>query len=252
MFDRLMSIFKGMFNKGMSKLETPEVLAEQAEMQLEGDLKKVSEALTTGLANEKMLEKKIKDNAEQLSQWEKRALVAVQQNNDDMARQCLAKKQECAQTQQAYEAQLVEQKKTTAMLKEKHGELQTKLREFRSKKSELTARMKANDAVAKAHELAGGTGGVSSMDQWEQKIAQKEAMGQAMREMSGASKVDDQFKEMDKQAELDGELAALKASMNTGPKLIVAQDPPKKEQVDDNVPMVIEDADIIDPDDKKQ
>lgn len=253
MFERLMNILKSMFNKGMDKLETPEVLAEQAEMELESNFKKVSESLTSGLANEKMLEKKIKETGEQISQWEKRAAVAVQQNSDDMARQCLLKKQECSQSLQAFEAQLTEQKKTTAMLKERHAELQAKLRDFRSKKNELTARLNANQAVAKANELVAGAGSGSSMDKWEQKIAQKEAMGQAMREMAGASKVDDQFKEWDKQAGLDDELAALKASMpSSGPKLVEAKEPPKKEVVDDNLPMVIEDAEIIDPDDEKK
>jgi|688.fasta_scaffold290838_3 phage shock protein A len=242
MLDRLMNIIKSMFNKGMAKMETPEVLAEQAEAELEGNLKKITETLTSSIANEKILEQKVKKNSEDLAQWEKRAMMAVQQNNDDMARQCLAKKQELVAATQAYEAQLAEQKKSTAMLKEKHAEFTAKLREFRSKKSELLTRMNAGQAMEKANNLIGSNSG-SSMDKWEQKIAEKEAMGQAMKEMNATNQADAQFKEWDKQAGLDDELAALKASMgNTGPKLIEA---PK---VDENVPMVI----VEDPDENKK
>lgn len=244
MFERFMSLLKGMFNKGMSKMETPEVLAEQAEAELESNFKKLTEALTSGIANEKMLEQKVSKNSQDLSQWEKRAQTAVQQDNDDLARQCLAKKQEFSAMAQQLDAQLTEQKKTNSMLKERHAELKGKLTEFRSKKNEMLARMKAQDGIAKAHELASGSGGSSGMDKWEQKIAEKEAMGQAVREMAGASKVDDQFKEWDKQAGLDDELAALKANMGGGPKLIEAS-----KQVDENLPMVIEE---VKPDDDKK
>ena len=247
MFERLISILKGMFNKGMSKMETPEVLAEQAEMELESNFKQITESLTSGLATEKLLEQKIQKNNQDLSQWEKRAMLAVEQNNDDMARQCLAKKQEHAQAALQLETQLQEQKKSTAMLKEKHSELKTKLADFRQKKNDMMARMKSQDAVIKANELVAGTGG-SSMDKWEQKIAEKEAMSQASREMSGAAQVDDQFKEWDKQAGLNDDLAALKASMGAGPKLIAAA---SKEDVDDNVPMVVEEIKPTDDKNKK-
>lgn len=244
MLDRLMNIIKSMFNKGMAKMETPEILAEQAEAELESNLKKIAESLTASIANEKLLEQKIKKNTEELATWEKRAMQAVQQNNDDIARQCLAKKQELGASTQAYEAQLAEQKKSSAMLKDKHAEFTSKLREFRSKKNEMLTRMNAGDAVAKANNLI-GSGAGSSMDKWENKIAEKEAMGQAVREMTSSNQADAQFKEWDKQAGLDDELAALKASMGGGPKLIEA---PKQAQVDENVPMVI----VEDPNDEKK
>ena len=249
MFERLMSLLKGMFNKGMSKMETPEVLAEQAEMELESNFKKIKEALTNGLANEKMLEQKVEKTKQDLSTWEKRAMTAVQQGNDDLAKQCLLKKQETTQALSDLQAQVVEQKKTTTMLKAKFLELETALRDFRNKKNSMVSRMQANEATTKAIELTSGTG-TSSMEHFEEKIRQKEAMSAAMREMSGHSAVDDQFKELDKQGGLDDELAALKIQMTGGssassPKLIEVKETAKKTTVDENVPMVV-DVDVID------
>lgn len=246
MFERFMNLLKGMFNKGMSKMETPEVLAEQAEMELESNFKKVTEALTSGLANEKMLEQKIEKGKQDLATWEKRAMTAVQQNNDDLAKQCLVKKQETNQALNDLQTQLAEQKKTTAMMRSKHSELETSLREFRHKKNSMVSRMQAGEANAKAQELVAGSGRLS-MDSIEEKIRQKEAMGAAMREMSGHSAIEDQFKELDQKGGLDDELAALKSQMGAAqtPKLIVAKDnlPMITEKANDNLPMVPDDED---------
>lgn len=260
MFERLMSIFKSMFNKGMAKMETPEVLAEQAEMELESNFKKISESLTSSMANEKMLEQKVKKAQEDLALWEKRAMQAVQQNNDDMARQCLAKKQETAQSLESLESQLAEQKRSVAMTKERFNEIQQKLKEFRSKKNEILARAKASDSITEANKLLGGTGstGLSSMDKLEKKIAEKEAMSQAVREMSGISKVDDEFKEWDKKAGLDDELARLKANVSgaSGPRLIEAKEPAaaatNHTQVDANLPMIVDVEEVRSTEDEKK
>ncbi len=256
MFERLMSLLKGMFNKGMSKMETPEVLAEQAEMELEGNHKKIKEALTSGLANEKMLEQKIDKLKQDLGTWEKRAVTAVQQGNDDLAKQCLVKKQESTQQLSDLEAQLAEQKKTTQMMKSKYAELDEKLKEFRMKKSSMVSRMQATEANAKATELLSGSGS-SGMDKWEEKIKQKEAMGAAMREIAGGSDLDDQLKALDKVGALDDELAALKKNVaaigtsktSDSPKLIEVKETAKVPAEADSS---IVDVDVISDDETKK
>lgn len=256
MFERLMSLLKGMFNKGMSKMETPEVLAEQAEMELEGNHKKIKEALTSGLANEKMLEQKIDKLKQDLGTWEKRAVTAVQQGNDDLAKQCLVKKQESTQQLSDLEAQLAEQKKTTQMMKSKYAELDEKLKEFRMKKSSMVSRMQATEANAKANELLSGSGS-SGMDKWEEKIKQKEAMGAAMREIAGGSDLDDQLKALDKVGALDDELAALKKNVaaigtsktSDSPKLIEVKETAKVPAEADSS---IVDVDVISDDETKK
>lgn len=65
MFDRLMNIIKSMFNSGVSKLETAEVLAEQAESDLSKSVKQVQDALTASITNEKMLEAQLKKTSEE-------------------------------------------------------------------------------------------------------------------------------------------------------------------------------------------
>ena len=248
MFDRLKNIMNAMFNKSMSSLETPEVLAEQAQNELETGVKKLREAMTSSLQNEKMLEKQIQKANEELASWEKRATVAVGAGNDEIAKQCLQKKQEQNQVAQGLESQLTQQKKTTADLKSAYGEMEAKLCQFQSRKGDMINRVKAGDAVVKANDLISKSGG-KGMDKWEQKISEKEARAEAIRELNGGGAIEDKFKELDKHMEMEDELAALKAKMgaaaNPAPKLIV--DDGGKTVVDDNVPMVVE---VIEPGDK--
>jgi len=219
MFDRFNNLMKGMLNKGMNKLETPEVLAEEAEKQLNDSLKQVKEALMQSMTREKLVEKQANDCAAQIEQWQKRAMVAAQQNNDEIARQCLQKKVDETQKQQMLQQQFEEAQKTSAALKDKFTEIDRQMQDFQRKKKELIARANAGQAVAKAKELAGGaTGG--SMDQWEQKILEKEAKNSALNQMNSDAALDGKFKDLDKHMEVEDELAALKGQL-AQPKLIV-------------------------------
>lgn len=254
MLDRFKNVIKGMLNQGVSKLETPAILAEQAQMELESGLKKVKEAVTVAVTNEKMLETQLQKNKDDLALWEKRAVMAVEQNNDDLARQCIAKKKEFAEHVQSLTSQLAEQKNSTTAMKQKLSEIEEEYREFKVKKQAMLARAKAADGVAKANELmSGGTaGGGSSMDKWEDKIKEKENRNEALKEMSGAT-TEKHFSDAAKSLDLDDELAALKAKMTT-PKLIEDKSD-SKPIVDANLPMIqknqntdleVVDAEVVD------
>jgi phage shock protein A len=244
MFGRMLNLLKAKVNKGLSGLETPEVLAEEAMSQLEDNLKSVKDGIVSSLANEKTVEQELKKDRENLASWEKRAALAVQQNNDDVARQCLEKKQELQQKITELEAQLEGQRKTTADLKSRYAEVEQKLREFRQKKDGMMARSQANEAVAKANDLL--SGGPSGMDQWEQKIQEKEFRSEGLQGV-GKDPEREKLDDLQKKTQLDDELEALKSRMNP-PKLVVhvedSESPvPTNTVVDDNLPMVIDEND---------
>lgn len=246
MLNRLMNVIKAMLNKGMQQMETPEVLAEEAQDQLEKQVKELLQAVTQAIANEKMLEQQIKKNSEDLSSWEKRATLAVQQNNDDIAKQCLMKKRELNEQAQILAKQLEDQKTTTAALRSRHAEFEGKLREFMVKKDGMTQRAKAGDAMAKASEIMSNSAGTSGMGKYEQKIMEREAKAAALGELS-RNPAEDKLKALGENAQVEDDLAALKAQMGQV-KLVVdkeasASTPAGKTQVDANVPMVPEEDD---------
>ena len=218
MFERLKKLLGASVNKGLDKLETPEILAERAEEELQKNLKQLREGFTAALSNEKLLEKQLKIAQEQLESWQKRAQVAVQNNNDDVAKQCLAKKNETAAQVQDLTTQLAQQKANTIDLKQKYAEMEETARQFQAKKSSMLSRAKSSDAVANAQEIISNNAGKGS-DKWEEKIRMKEAMGEAQSQLANEDKLKDQFVD----TSLDDELAALKAQQQPpapAPKLI--------------------------------
>ncbi len=230
MFDRLVNMFKAMFNVAMSKAETPEILAEQAHMELQGSMKKVREAVTNSIAREKTLEQQIKQNTTEAETWHKRAALAITQGSEDVARQALQKKQDVASAIENLTAQLEEQKKTTSSLKERFKEMEQKLRDFEVKKKELVSRQQAGKAISDANRLLGTSAagdGTSGLDKWEQKIRQTEAENQAVRELSGED-IKNKVEDLTKHAALDVELEMLKAQVAAAkgdlPKLIATND----------------------------
>jgi phage shock protein A len=257
-FERLLNLFKGSVDKGVSKLETPEILAEQAQTQLEANVKSLTDAVTAAIGTQKSLEQQIQKDQEELSTWEKRAAVAVQNNNDDVAKQCLERKQTHKQNVASMTAQLEEHKKTIASLKRQFADAEEQLRNFNIKKQGMIARAKAAESQAKANDIISASGG-SSFDKLEEKIRGNEIKNEALNEMSGRGKVDEQFKDMDKNAALDDELAALKAKVSapaapaiaaSDVKLIVAGDGASdKANSHENVPMIV-DVEVSRPDDK--
>lgn len=249
MFERLMNVLKSMFNSGVSKMETPEILAEQAEMELKKSVKEVQEALTSSMTNEKMLDQQIKKTAEERASWEKRAAIAVGQNNDEVARQCLQKKVELVKQEETLAQQLEEQKKQTVALRERFTKMDQENRDFGLKKASMTARAKSSDALAKANELLSDNSG-SSMNKWEDRIRASEMRNAAIAEMNGQSAALEEVKKLEKNSQLDDELAALKANLAAGggagakgaPKLIVqnTEEAEDVEVVAESEPMLIE------------
>ena len=86
MFDRFKNVVKGMVNQGAKKLETPEILAQEAQDALESNVKKLKDALTDSVAQEKLLEDQVRKLTEEATTWEKRATQALKNEDEKMAK----------------------------------------------------------------------------------------------------------------------------------------------------------------------
>ena len=264
MFQRISNMIKGLLDKGLSSAETPEILAEQAQDQLEQEVKELKKAVVDSVTNEKMLEQQRKKHELELAEAEKRAALSVERGDDDLAKQCLLKRQTVNQALSSVDEQLTQQKTATAALKDRLKTVEDKLQEFMRHKPTMTARAQAGDAMSKANELLSNSSGTGGLDKWEQKIREKEARSEALHEMSGGA-VDDAFKRASEASKVDDDLAALKAQMGVAkmPKLVVdTQVDEKKPVVDpfvpmkrsakeageENLPQVV-DVEVINPDD---
>src|ERR1700739_3672439 len=97
MFERLSNLFRAFFNAVLGRMEDPQLMLEQTYQDLQSNLTQVRQAVAQAIATEKQLEQQWQKNREQAETWHNRAAMAVQQGNDELARQALQRKQQYVQ-----------------------------------------------------------------------------------------------------------------------------------------------------------
>jgi phage shock protein A len=228
MFQRFASLVKAFLNSLMGKMEDPEMMLEQTYQELQQNLIQVRQAVAQAIATEKQLEQQLQKNKDQAATWHNRASMAVQQGNDDLARQALQRKTQYAQAASDLETQLRSQKEATNTLRQRLTELEGEVQKAYTKKQVLIARDKAAQATSKANEILSKTtadGALSVIDKMEQKVLERESKAAALAELSSDT-LDKKFKSFEGQVDIEAELMALKGMAPGGPKLIVEKKEP--------------------------
>ncbi|MBX9721342.1 MAG: PspA/IM30 family protein [Candidatus Obscuribacterales bacterium] len=248
MFTRLAALVKAFFNNLMGKMEDPEMMLEQTYQDLQNNLIQVRQAVAQAIATEKQLEQQYQKNKEQAQTWVNRAQMAVQQGNDDLARQALQRKQQYAQAAADLEGQLKQQKETTNRLRQQLTELEGEVQKAYTKKQVLIARDKAAQATTKANEIlskSSADGALSVMDKMEQKVMERESKAAAMAEL-GSDQLDKKFKSFEGQVDIEAELMALKGGGSNSSKMISDNTIKTKE------PVLVDANDMVDIEDVEE
>ena len=116
-FDRVSTIFKANVNAALDKAEDPEKMLNQITTEMQEQLVKVKQQVAAAIANEKQLQKDFEQEQEQAEQWEQKATLALQKNNEELARQALSRRNEHASTASGYKEQWEKQKQAVEMPK---------------------------------------------------------------------------------------------------------------------------------------
>lgn len=221
MFERIAMVFKAMINALLGKVEDPQMMLEQTYAELQSNLIQVRQAVAQAIATEKQLEQQLQKNKDQAATWQNRAAMAVQQGNDDLAKQALQRRSQYQSAANELEVQLKAQKEATSTLRQRLTELENEVQKAYTKKQVLIARDKAAQATTKANEILSRStpdGALSIMERMETKVAEKEARALALQELGGDS-LEKQFKSFEGQTDLELQLMELKQSMGKGEDL---------------------------------
>jgi len=220
-FSRISDIFKANVNDALDKAEDPAKMIKQMVIDMQQAIAKSTSSLATAMAQEKKMEREYKKHAKAAQDWENKAAAALNAGNEDLARKALAQKAQAdtqaAQYKQMYESAAAQCSK----MKEQVDTLKQKLNEARMKESTLIAR---SDMAKTQKQLAKETGGFDAnsrfakFDKFEEKILKQEAEAQALTDLSsdGSASLNDEFKELAQNSQVDDDLARLRAKLNQG------------------------------------
>jgi phage shock protein A len=218
LLERVSTLIRANLNDLIDKAENPEVMIKQVILDMENQLLQVKTQVAVAIADQHVLEKKQQENEENERQWRRRAEMAVDKNDDGLARTAIERSMSYKQMAESFRQQVEDQKTQVENLKSALLKLQQKLDEARAKSEVLIAQHRRTRTVHKAGE-AGRTLGTdthaAAFDRMKDKVAQKEAITEATSELL-EDDVEGRFEQMEKQGEIDRLLEELKARRRAG------------------------------------
>jgi phage shock protein A len=250
-FDRLSALIRSNLNDLISRAENPEKMLNQLIVDMKTQLAKAKQQVASAIADEKKLQADAESMKKQAEDWERRAMLAVQEGRDDLAKQALLRYNESLQGAQQLHETWVKHKAETENLKASLRQLNDKIEEAKRKKNILIARARRAEAQQRIQETMSGMSDKSAFESFERmtdKIEQQERKAIAAAELQNEIEGDtlmQQFQSLEYKGTADQQLLDLKAKMGLlGPG---AGGPAKRLGKGETV-----EAELVDDDDEKK
>lgn len=151
LLERVGTLLRANLNDLIERAEDPEKLAKQLVLDMENQLLQVKTQVAIAIADQHLLQKKVKEHEEAVNQWNRKAELAVQKQHDDLARAALERSLGQQQLAQGFAQQLEDQTAEAETLRNVYDRLQQKLQETRATCEMLIAQHRRARTVGKAN-----------------------------------------------------------------------------------------------------
>lgn len=214
LFDRAIHVLKGATNDALDAHQNLGAEARQSVRDLDENLEKADAALLEVRAEAELLKGKHETAAAEVAKWLQAATNAAGKD-DDLARQCLAKKATAAAALKLIDDEIAKFQPTVSGIEAHIAQLRTQKNQLANQADLIGVRSDVADVEMKAAAILGGVGGHGvSLSGAEEALAKKEAKAHAatsiLNDNSGQS-LEDKVAALNAGPSLDDELAALKA-----------------------------------------
>ncbi len=226
-FSKFSTLIKSNINDLISKAENPEKMLNQIILDMRDQLAQAKREVAAAIADERKLRSQLDDEVKQARQWEHRAVLAVKEGRDDLAKQALMRHQEHAERGLTLEQAWRGQASETEKLKSSLRQLNDKIEEAKRKRNLLIAKQKRAQAQRRIHETMSGLSDTSAFEAFNrmtEKIEESERRSLAHAEVAealGNTSLEDDFKVLEAGSgpggDVDDRLLALKQEMGLLP-----------------------------------
>ena len=215
---RIFNLFRATTSDLLDKAEDPEKMIKQMISDLEAQKKKAKEQMTEALALQKRLERDTEKEHQEAEKWEQKAILAVQNEKDDLAKEALTRKNEHLRRALDFEKQLEMHRNNADSLKESYQTMEDKIDEIKRKQGLLSVKQKQAEAQEKIYKTIEGLGDTSgimdTIERAEEKVENLQARAEAYQEISMESdqeSLEKKFKELEHESpDMEIELLELK------------------------------------------
>ena len=212
LLERVATLMRANLNDLIDKAEDPEKMIKQVILDMQNQLLQVKTQVAISIADQHLLEKKQRENQDRASEWMRKAELAVDKKQDDLARGALERSMSYKQMAESFEQQIADQKTQVENLKTALRKLEQKLAEAEAKSDVLVAQHRRSRALTKASDARlsmGDSSKAAAFDRMKHKVMHAEAVSQAKSEMAGDN-LDDRLAALEKEEHIDKLLAELK------------------------------------------
>ncbi len=221
-FSRLNRVIKSNLNALIDQAEDPEKLIGQTVSDMKSALSRARKELVEALGSAKRLEKKEKELEGEAAEWERKAVLALEQDDDALAREALRRKARTLKEAQSVRARAAEQTTTADAMKLQLERIEEKLDDLKARQKTLAAQVRqartqpVSPGIRTGEKLGGGA--FTDLERMADQIDQLDAEVEAheLLEDPKRAEVDARFRDLEtneNDEDIEDELAALKAKL---------------------------------------
>lgn len=215
---RFVNVVRSNVNSLLDSAEDPEKLLTQMISDMETQKRETKNQVAHVLAEQKKLERETAKEQKEVEKWEQKAILAVQNDKDDLAKEALIRKNEHGKRAAEYEQQLAIHVKNTDAIRQRYQQLEDKVEEIKRKKGLIVAKQKTAEAQKQIYSLMegmnDGKSAIETIERMESKVDEMQDRSEAYIEMSeedGKDSLEKQFAELEGgTSDVDMELLELK------------------------------------------
>ncbi len=213
LLERVATLVRANLNDLIDKAEDPEKMIKQVILDMQNQLLQVKTQVAISIADQHLLEKRQKEQQEKAAEWMRKAELAVDKKQDDLARAALERHKSCLQMAQSFTEQIADQHAQVEDLKSALNKLEQKMAEAESKSELLISkqrRARAANRAADAQSAMGDGSKIAAFDRMKTEVARNEAISQAKYELLGDD-VEARLSKLEREDEIDKLLAEVKS-----------------------------------------
>jgi len=212
LLERVATLVRANLNDLIDKAEEPEKMIKQVILDMQNQLLQVKTQVAIAIADQHLLEKKQKENEDKVAEWMRKAELAVDKKQDDLARAALARVESYRDLSASFAQQVSDQKAQVENLKTALRQLDQKLTEAQAKADLLIAQHRRARAVGKASDARiniGDGSKAAAFDRMKHKVVREQAVSQAKAEIA-VDDVEDRLAALEKEDRIEQLLSELK------------------------------------------
>src|SRR5712671_6053407 len=209
LLERVSALIRANLNDLIDRAEDPQKMLKQVILDMQNQMLQVKTQVAIAVADEHLLRKKQSENQEKHGEWMRKAGLALDKKQEDLARAAIERAVDYKKLADDFADEIEHQKTQVENLRSAMRKLDQKLTEAQAKSELLIAKHRRSRALAKASEARMASHDESKLgtfDRMKNKVHSEEARGHAMAEMANDN-IEEKLSSLGKDDEVERLLA---------------------------------------------